>query len=41
MREAVALIDQAARERLVHPNKAARLKGQLARRVNQLTAKKK
>jgi small subunit ribosomal protein S20 len=40
-REAAALIDQAAQERLVHPNKAARLKGQLARRVNQLTAKKK
>jgi small subunit ribosomal protein S20 len=39
-REAVALLDQAAQERIVHPNKAARLKSQLARHVNQLTAKK-
>ena len=39
-REAVALLDQAAQERIVHRNKAARLKGQLARHVNQLSAKK-
>ena len=38
LREAVALLDQAARERLLHPNKSARLKGQLARHVNRLTA---
>ena len=38
MREAVALLDQAAQSRLVHPNKAARLKGQLARHVNRLSA---
>jgi small subunit ribosomal protein S20 len=40
-REAVSLLDQAASERLVHPNKAARLKGQLARHVNQVAGKKK
>ena len=39
-REAVSLIDQAAQERLIHPNKAARLKGQLARHVNQVGGKK-
>jgi small subunit ribosomal protein S20 len=39
-RAAVSLLDQAAQERLVHPNKAARLKGQLARHVNKLAAKK-
>ena len=38
-RAAVSLLDQAASERLVHPNKAARLKGQLARHVNKLSAK--
>ena len=39
LREAVGLLDQAARERLLlHPNKSARLKGQLARHVNRLTA---
>ena len=38
--EAISLLDQAAQERLVHPNKAARLKGQLARHVNKLSAKK-
>ena len=37
-KEAVSLLDQAAQERLVHPNKAARLKSQLARRLNQLSA---
>ena len=39
VKEAVSLLDQAAQERLVHPNTAARLKGQLARHVNKLTAK--
>lgn len=34
LHEAVALLDRAARIRLLHPNKAARLKGQLARRVS-------
>ena len=36
LREAVALLDRAARTRLLHPNKVARLKGQLARRVSLL-----
>ena len=40
VKEAVSLLDQAAQERLVHPNRAARLKGQLARHVNKLTAKR-
>jgi small subunit ribosomal protein S20 len=40
VREAVSLIDQAAQERLIHRNKAARLKGQLARHLNQVVAKK-
>jgi small subunit ribosomal protein S20 len=39
--EAFSLLDQAAQERLVHPNKAARLKGQLQRHVNKLSGKKK
>ena len=38
-KEAVSLLDQAAQERLLHKNKAARLKGQLARRLNKLSAK--
>ena len=38
LREAVGLLDQAAQERLLHPNKSARLKSQLARHVNRLTA---
>lgn len=38
LREAVAMLDLAAHERLVHSNKAARLKGQLARHVNGLAA---
>ena len=33
-----SLLDQAAQDRLVHPNKAARLKGQLARHVESLSA---
>jgi small subunit ribosomal protein S20 len=32
--EAKSLLDRAARKRLVHPNKAARLKSRLARRAN-------
>ena len=40
LREAAALLDQAAQERLVHPNKAARLKGQLARHMSRLTTEK-
>lgn len=35
---AFSLLDQAAQERLVHPNKAARLKGQLARHLNAIKA---
>ncbi|HCR04451.1 MAG TPA: 30S ribosomal protein S20 [Gemmatimonadetes bacterium] len=38
-KEAFSLLDQAAQERLVHPNKAARLKGQLSRHLNKLSAK--
>jgi small subunit ribosomal protein S20 len=30
-RQAISLLDRAARKRLIHPNKAARLKSQLAR----------
>ncbi len=33
---AVSLLDRAATKRLIHPNKAARLKGQLARHVSSL-----
>ena len=33
---AVALLDRAATKRLMHPNKVARLKSQLARHVNSL-----
>ena len=32
--EAVSLLDRAARKGLIHPNKAARHKSQLARRAN-------
>ena len=39
VKAAISLLDQAAQERLVHPNKAARLKGQLARHLNKLNAK--
>jgi small subunit ribosomal protein S20 len=34
--EATALIDRAAGKRLIHPNRAARLKSQLARKLNAL-----
>jgi small subunit ribosomal protein S20 len=38
MREAVALLDRAATKSLIPSNRAARLKSQLARHVNQLSA---
>lgn len=38
LRDAVVLLDRAARTRLLHPHKAARLKGQLARRVSRMGA---
>jgi small subunit ribosomal protein S20 len=38
MKEAVSLLDRAATKRLIHPNRVARLKGQLARRVNGMDA---
>ena len=37
LREAYTLLDRAARTHLLHPNKAARLKSQLARRVDALS----
>jgi len=37
MKEAVALLDRAATKRLIHPNKVARIKGQIARRVNEMS----
>ncbi|MSR37192.1 MAG: 30S ribosomal protein S20 [Gemmatimonadetes bacterium] len=41
LREASSLLDQAAQEKLLHKNKAARLKGQLARHANKLAGTKK
>jgi small subunit ribosomal protein S20 len=38
LREAVALLDRAATKSLIPSNRAARLKSQLARHVNQLAA---
>lgn len=38
LREAVALLDRAATKRIIPPNRAARLKSQLARKVNDLSA---
>ena len=38
LREAFAVLDRAASKRLIHPNRAARLKGQLSRFVSGLTA---
>lgn len=35
--EAVALLDRAANRRLIHPNRVARIKSQLARHVNDLS----
>ena len=37
LRDAVAILDRAATQRLYHPNRAARVKGQLARYVNSLS----
>ncbi len=34
MKDAVALLDRAATKRLLHPNKVARIKSQIARHVN-------
>lgn len=36
LQRAISLLDRAATKRLIHPNKAARLKGQLVRHVNSL-----
>lgn len=38
--QAKSLLDRAARKRLIHPNKAARLKSQLARAANGAGAEK-
>lgn len=37
LQEATALLDRAANRRLYHPNKAARIKGQLQHHVNELS----
>jgi small subunit ribosomal protein S20 len=37
LRDAVAILDRAATQRLYHPNRAARVKGKLARYVNSLS----
>ncbi|MBI4541004.1 MAG: 30S ribosomal protein S20 [Gemmatimonadetes bacterium] len=36
-RAAVSFIDRAARTRIIHPNRAARLKGQLARHLQRVS----
>ena len=38
MKEATALLDRAATKHLMHANRVARLKSQIARRVNQMSA---
>jgi small subunit ribosomal protein S20 len=38
MRDAVSALDRASRKRLMHPNRAARIKSQLQRHVNGLSA---
>jgi small subunit ribosomal protein S20 len=38
MKEAISLLDRAATKRLIHPNRVARIKGQIARLVNGLPA---
>ncbi len=38
LKEAIALLDRAATKHLIHPNRAARIKSQIARRVNQMSA---
>jgi small subunit ribosomal protein S20 len=37
LRDAVAILDRAATQRLYHPNRVARVKGKLARYVNSLS----
>ena len=37
LRDAIAMLDRAATQRLYHPNRAARVKGRLARHVDSLT----
>jgi len=37
LRDAIAILDRAATQRLYHPNRAARVKGRLTRYVNSLT----
>lgn len=38
LREAVALLDRAATKDVIPPNRAARIKSQLARQVNEISA---
>ena len=38
LKEAVALLDRAATKQLIHPNRTARIKSQLARKVNEVSA---
>ncbi len=38
MKEAVILLDRAATKRLIPPNRVARIKSQIARRVNEMSA---
>ena len=38
LKEAVALLDRAATRGLIHPNRTARIKSQLARKVNEVSA---
>ena len=38
MKEAISMLDRAATKRLIHPNRVARLKGQIARAVNEMSA---
>jgi len=38
MKEAIALLDRAATKNLIHPNRVARIKSQIARRVNRMSA---
>jgi small subunit ribosomal protein S20 len=38
MKEAISLLDRAATKRLLHPNRVARIKGQIARYVNGMSA---
>lgn len=37
-KEAVALLDRAATRRLIHPNRTARIKSQLSRKVNEMAS---